>query len=1014
MAKSEDDLIVKIAGQLDPSLGSAVSKANKLISGASSAAGKVADVGVKVAGVAAKAVAATGGAIVTGAGAALKTAGDFDSAMSQVAASMGTTVDKIPDISAKAKEMGAKTSFSASEAAEGFNILAQAGLSANDQIAAIEPVLNLAAAGGIDMADAAADVTGAVMGFGDSMENAQKYADMVALGATQVKTDVGQLGEAFSDASAISKSFGQSQETTIVTLERFANANITGSEAAMGMRRVMTRLYAPTAAASKVLDQLGVSAYDQSGKARDLTEVIADLQKATDKLPESEKNAYLNTVLGQQGLSAYSAITATTTDKVNDLYKAMNSASDNGGAAAQQAATMLDNLQGDITIMKSALEGVGIAFGEVLTPYAREAVQWATDALSGITDIMNSDLSVTDKISKVAGEVGGLASDVITEVTSHLPDVITFAGQIISSFFQGIQQNWPQISQAAVETIQLFVTGLGNALPEITQVAFQMINTLLKALTKGDNAQKMVSAVANGISEMINVIIDNLPEFLSLGKQLFDQIIQGITQSGSGAGGVINKIFVGLLAAGPILKVGQKLGGAFQTIKDTIGPLAGLFGKFGNAASAVSAPAQAASSGLATLTANAKGLIALGAGFLMVSAGMALLVQSAINLAGAGPGAAVAMVLLSAAIAGMAIGAAALAPALAAGAVGLVAFGAGVALVGVGILAATGGIALLAAQLPTIATYGASAAGAILMISASLVGLAAGSAAAALGVAALILPMVGGAVTVAAFGVAMAGLGVIMTGAAVGLVAMVAQLVIMQTAMTSIANNATTAGTAIQNMVGGVDIVKEGLSAIGDLAKGALKKLASAFSGTAPDVVSSAQTMASGMVPPIKTATTQLVTLFTTMALSAKASANTIRTAFSNINVTVPAPKLPHISASYETVTSGNASTKVPKFSVKYFAKGGIVDGATTIGYNGNQRMVAGEKGPEAITPLSELWKQMSSMQQSSPTSINYAPQFIIQGNASRQDLVSVSQMSQAEFERRYNQMRQSQSRKRF
>ena len=179
MAKNEDSLIVKIAGKLDPSLASAVSGAQKLINGASGAAQKVAGFGLKVAGIATQAVAATGTAITAGAGAAIKTAGDFDSAMSQVAASMGTTVDKIPDIEKMAKKMGAETSFSAVEAAQGFNILAQAGLSAQDQISAIKPVLDLAAAGGIDIADSASYVTGAVMGFGDSMSNANKYADMI-------------------------------------------------------------------------------------------------------------------------------------------------------------------------------------------------------------------------------------------------------------------------------------------------------------------------------------------------------------------------------------------------------------------------------------------------------------------------------------------------------------------------------------------------------------------------------------------------------------------------------------------------------------------------------------------------------------------------------------------------------------------------------------------------------------------------------------------------------------------
>lgn len=1014
MVKSEDSLIVKIAGKLDPSLASAVSSASKLISGANSAAQKVAGVGVKVAGMAAKAVAATGAAIATGAGASIKTAADFDSAMSQVAASMGTTVDQIPDIEAMAKKMGAETSFSAVQAAEGFNILAQAGLSANDQIAAIKPTLDLAAAGGIEMSDAASYVTGAVMGFGDSMDNASKYADMIALGATQVKTDVGSLGEAFSDASAVAKSFSQDQTTTIVTLERLANANITGSEAAQSMRRVMTRLYAPTASASKVLKKLGVSAYDTNGDARDLTDVLDDLQAATNKLPESQKNAYLNTVLGQQGLSAYSAITATTTDKVEELYKAMSHASDDGGSAAKQAATMLDNLSGDITIMQSALEGVAIAFGQQLTPYAREAVQWATGALSGITDIMNSDMSVADKISKVAGEVGGLGAQVVTEVTKHIPDVVSLASQVIAAFFSGIQQNWPTISQAAADTITYFVTGLGNHLPQVTEFAIQMLSTLVNAFTERDNLQQMTTAIAQGITGMINVIIAHLPEFADMGKEIFTQIINGIASSGDSAGGIINKIFVGLLAIGPVMKVLKPVGSVVGSIAGIFGKIPGLFGKLGSAASTVTAPVQAASGGLATLTANAKGIVALGAGIMMTGAGMYLLANAAISIANAGPSAAIAMAVMTAAVAGMAIGAAALAPALAAGSAGLIAFGAGVTLVGVGILAATAGVALLATQLPTIASYGSASATAILQISASLVGLAAGSVAAAAGITAMFLPMVGGAASIAAVDLAMVGF---IATVGIGTAAMVlleAQLLLVLESLKSIASNAASAGTSIQSMVDGIDVISTGLNTIESVAKDAIGKFVSIFQGASPDIGSAAQQMGASMTTPIQSAAKTAIAAFTGIATAAMTSAATIRAAFANMTITIPRPKLPHISVSYKTSGAGGASTKIPEFSVQYFAKGGIVNRPSLIGMNGSSGMIAGEEGPEAITPLSSLWKQMDNMASRTPANVTYSPQIIIHGNASRQDVIAANRMGMQEFRKMYEEMQRENNRRRL
>lgn len=1005
MAK-EESLIVKIAGRLDPSLAAAVNNAGKLIGGAEKATQGIGSAAMKVAGVAATAAAATGAALSAGAGVSIRTAANFDSAMSQVAASMGTTVDQIPDIESMAKKMGAETSFSAVQAAEGFNILAQAGLKADDQIAAIKPVLDLAAAGGIEMGESAAYVTGVVAGFGDSMENASKYADMIALGATQVKTDVGQLGEAFSDAASVSKSFGQTQETTIVTLERLANANVTGSEAAQSMRRVMTRLYAPTGEAAKNLKTLGVSAYDSSGKARDLTEVIADLQSATDKLPDSQKNAYLNTILGQQGLTAFAAITATSTEKTNELYDAMSRASDDGGAAAKQASTMLDNLNGDITIMQSALEGVAIDFGHLLIPEARSAVQWATNALSGVSGILNADMPVEDKITAIAGQVGSIGAEVTTEAANALPQVMSLGGQVIGAFFDGIYENRAQIATAATDTITMLVTSGAEALPDVANFGIDTILAFADGLTDSGNAARIAEAAMNGIAGFINAIYDRRGEILDAGKEIIAQLVQGMMSADSSSfGGVASKIFIGLLALGPVTKILKPIGGIVGAIASPLTRLPGLFTKLGGAAQAATGPAQAASGGLAALSANAKGLLALGGGFLMVAAGMALLSQSAVAIAQGGPMAAVALVVLTGAVAGMAVGAAALAPALAAGAIGLVAFGGGVALIGVGILAATGGLTLLAGQLPTIAASGTQAAVGILAIGTASMVMGAGALVAAAGVAAMILPMVGGTVSIAAFSVALTGLSgatVLLSGS---MVVLGGSLTLVATNIESIATNATTAGTAMASMVTGVDVVKTGLDSIKGMAADAVAAVAGAFQGEAPNVSAASTAMATGITTPIRNATTQAVMLFRQMTTAATTSAATIRSAFAGMTITIPRPKLPHINVTYTSVNGGAGGTaRIPQFAVQYYAEGGIVNKPTIIGLNGNRPMVAGEKGPEAVTPLSELWKNLRGMA-SQNQNVTFAPQYVIQGNANRNDMMSASRMSLQEFKELYEKM---------
>ena len=164
----------------------------------------------------------------------------FDKSMSQVAATMGTTVDNIQDLSNFAMEMGATTAFSAQQAADGLNILAQSGLSAAEQMQTLPQVLNLAASGNLDLATSAKYVTGAVKGYGDSFDNASKYTDMIAKGASLANTNVNQLGLALSDSAATASSYGQTAEGTTLALLRLAEQNVTGSEAATALNRAMT------------------------------------------------------------------------------------------------------------------------------------------------------------------------------------------------------------------------------------------------------------------------------------------------------------------------------------------------------------------------------------------------------------------------------------------------------------------------------------------------------------------------------------------------------------------------------------------------------------------------------------------------------------------------------------------------------------------------------------------------------------------------------------------------------
>ena len=309
----------------------------------------------------------------------------FDSAMSQVAATMGVTVNQVGELRDFAQEMGATTAFSATEAAQGLNILAMAGLSANEQMAALPQVLDLAAAGTLALDDAASYVTGTIKGFKDKMGNAQYYTDLIAKGATLANTSVTGLGEAMSRGAATASGYGQTANSLALSLLRLAEQNLEGEEAATALNRVMTDLYGKVGPeAQKVLDELGVSAYNEAGAAREFNEVIDDLNRSLDGMTDAQRSAALSTIFTSQGLTAFNKLISTSPEKLEAFKAGLDGAF---GSAAQQADTQLDNLAGDLTLFDSAVEGLKIRISDALTPALRGLVQGATAAVSSLTEL---------------------------------------------------------------------------------------------------------------------------------------------------------------------------------------------------------------------------------------------------------------------------------------------------------------------------------------------------------------------------------------------------------------------------------------------------------------------------------------------------------------------------------------------------------------------------------------------------------------------------------------------------
>lgn len=439
----------------------------------------------------------------------------FDKSMSQVAATMGTTVDSIQELSNFAMEMGATTAFSAQQAADGLNILAMSGLNAQEQMATLPEVLNLAASGGLDLATAASYVTGAVKGWGDSFSNSAKYTDMIATGAAKANTNVNQLGLALSDSAATSASYGQTAEGTTLALLRLAEQNVTGAEAATALNRAMMDLYTPTDSAKKALDKLGVSAYDlTTGKARPLNDVIDDLTVAMDGMSDAEKNATKNAIFSTFGLQAYNKMTVSTKAKVDEFRRALDKSS---GSAEKMAKVQLDNLAGDITLAKSAAEGFKISISNGVTPAIRQFVQKGTTELGKLKAAFDKD-----GLSGLASQLGKSLSTMGKEVAKYIPDAIKAGAEFAGALLSGVADS--------------FNVG------KLIRSAATMIKNLGEALSK--SAPKIGETVGNLISNTLA----NLPSLLEAGGQFLMNLYAGMIQALPGIVSGIKSGFVGMFS----------------------------------------------------------------------------------------------------------------------------------------------------------------------------------------------------------------------------------------------------------------------------------------------------------------------------------------------------------------------------------------------------------------------------------------------------------------------------------
>lgn len=322
--------------------------------------------------------------------AAINVGNDFEEGMSKVAAISGATGDELEALTEKAKEMGAKTKFSATESASAFEYMAMAGWKTDDMLNGIEGIMNLAAASGEDLASVSDIVTDALTAFGLQASDSAHFADVLAKASSSSNTNVGLMGATFKYVAPIAGSMKYSIEDTAVAIGLMANSGIKGEQAGTALRSTLSRLVDPPKEAAAALEDLGISAVNADGSMKPLNEVMVMLREKFKGLDDSQKASYASSIAGTEAMSGFLAIVSASDDDFNNLTEAINNAD---GTAQDMADTMQDNTKGAIVEMTGSLETAGITLQKSFAPHI-------TNAAKKVTELSNKFSALPSKTQK--------------------------------------------------------------------------------------------------------------------------------------------------------------------------------------------------------------------------------------------------------------------------------------------------------------------------------------------------------------------------------------------------------------------------------------------------------------------------------------------------------------------------------------------------------------------------------------------------------------------------------------
>jgi len=540
-------------------------------------------------------IAATGAAMVAPLALPVNTAMEFEAAMSKVKAITNSTDADMAKLTATARELGASTQYSASEAAAAMSYLGMAGWKTEQIIAGMPGLLNLAAASGEDLARVADIVSDDLTAFKMPAEQAAHMADVMAAASTNANTNVSMMGETFKYAGAIAGSLGYKLEDVAAATGLMANAGIKGEMAGTALRSIMTRMIKPPKDAAKALAQLGVSATNADGTVKPFREQMVALRNAMKGLTDAQKAEMANSIAGQEAMSGFLAV-VNASDA--DFVKMTNAVDNSNGAASKMAKTMNDNAKGALKEFKSAIEEIEIIVGNAFLSTIKDATKGVTSFVQEFGKFAKEHPKLVGGIAAAVAVIGGLlvvlgsvglAVSAISTAFGALAPIFTAVGSVLSvglapilailgaiaSVIYFVGENWETVVSWFQPGIDLMMDGIAqlqsaweNLQPFIAAITplLKVIATVIGGTIVGAVALlwRMFTAAFNAIAGLINWVagllgglgetiqwlagglsslIDKAAQFIGMKGQIAstnESMMQGWLNRGGGGGSTVN------------------------------------------------------------------------------------------------------------------------------------------------------------------------------------------------------------------------------------------------------------------------------------------------------------------------------------------------------------------------------------------------------------------------------------------------------------------------------------------